>query len=95
MFLANAHLITVYGVDFRDTPQNAKKFLIKHGDPFKAIAVDDDGRIGLILGINTIPETFLVDKHGKVRDEIIGPITPIIWFDRLKPEIEAIKNQEH
>lgn len=93
MFLASAHLVAIYGIDFQDSSKKAKKFLMKHGDPFKAIAVDKNGRIGILLGINTIPETFLVDQHNKVRDEIIGPITPIIWFDRLKPEIENLRKK--
>ena len=95
MFIANAHMIAIYGVDSHDTSKNAKKFLIKHGNPFKAIAVDKNGRIGLMMGINSIPETLLVNDKGAIRDDMVGPITSVIWFDKLKPEIEKLKKQEH
>jgi cytochrome c biogenesis protein CcmG/thiol:disulfide interchange protein DsbE len=92
MYIATSHLVTLYGIDFKDNPNKARAYLKAAGNPYKAIAIDHDGRIGLLLNLQTVPEAYLVDKHGVIRDVIPGPITPIIWFDRLQPEIEKMKN---
>lgn len=93
MYIANSHLVPIYGIDYEDSPSKAKAYLESQGNPYQAIAVDSSGRVGLLLNLQSIPETYVVDKTGRIRDMVPGPLTPIIWFDRVKPEIEKLKSE--
>lgn len=90
MYIASTHLVTLYGIDYKDNSNKAKAYFKKHGDPFKAIAVDSKGHIGLMMHVQNTPETFVIGKHGVIKGEFSGPITPIIWFNELMPEINKL-----
>lgn len=81
-------LIPIYGIAVRDSITNLRSFLGFHGDPYKAVALDQNGRIGIELGIKGIPES-LVIKDGKIIKVILGPITDEI----IKKEIAPLLNK--
>ncbi|MEM8582498.1 MAG: DsbE family thiol:disulfide interchange protein [Pseudomonadota bacterium] len=67
--------ITVYGVNYRDDAGNALAFLDELGDPFKAIGRDGTGRGAIEWGVAAVPETFVLDREGRVVLRFAGPIT--------------------
>lgn len=68
--------VIIIGIDHKDTPINGLSFIEKHGDPYARILSDEDGQMGLDLGISGVPETFIVGPDGVVIDKITGPIVP-------------------
>ena len=64
------------GINFKDNPKNARRFLELQGNPFSAIGVDKTGRTGIDLGIYGLPETFVISEKGIIIYRIIGPLTP-------------------
>ena len=94
MYIASTHLVTLYGIDFKDNSKAAKAYLHKNGNPYKAIAVDSKGRIGLLINLQRVPEVFVIDKNGVIRDDIAGPVTPVIWFNHLVPEINKLNKEK-
>ncbi|MFT3998450.1 MAG: DsbE family thiol:disulfide interchange protein [Asticcacaulis sp.] len=68
--------VVIIGIDHKDTPINGLSFIEKHGDPYARILSDEDGQMGLDLGISGVPETFIVGPDGVVIDKITGPILP-------------------
>ncbi|MDQ3077570.1 MAG: DsbE family thiol:disulfide interchange protein [Pseudomonadota bacterium] len=58
----------------RDRPEDVAEFLSRHGDPFERIGADPDSRVQIALGSSGVPETFVVDRHGIIRAQHIGPI---------------------
>jgi cytochrome c biogenesis protein CcmG/thiol:disulfide interchange protein DsbE len=86
--LAKDGRIRVVGIDYKDQPENALRFLEEVGNPFAAIGVDTRGRIAIDWGVYGVPETFVVDRDGIIRFKFIGPLTPEAVETRLMPAIE-------
>jgi len=85
--------VPVYGIDWKDTDVAARAWLAKLGNPYARIAVDPSARTGIDLGVTGAPETFVVDKRGRVRFKQIGPITPQDWEETLKPMLARLRDE--
>lgn len=91
--LAHRHAVILYGLNYKDDTAQARQYLIEHGDPYRASAVDASGRVGIEWGVYGVPETFVVDKKGIVRYKHIGVVT---WRDveeKLLPLIAQLRNE--
>jgi cytochrome c biogenesis protein CcmG/thiol:disulfide interchange protein DsbE len=88
MQIARDTRIRMVGINQRDDPDNARRFLGVYGNPFSAVGFDRNGRASIEWGVYGVPETFLVGRDGKIAYKLIGPITPDNFADKLKPEIE-------
>lgn len=69
------HGVTIYGIDYADTRPKAKAWLRRWGDPYKRVIFDPHGDAAVDWGIWGVPETFLVDAHGRIRRKFTGVIT--------------------
>jgi cytochrome c biogenesis protein CcmG/thiol:disulfide interchange protein DsbE len=67
--------VKVYGIDYKDKPEDATKLLAQLGDPYQAVGLDRDGRVGLDFGVYGVPETYVLDKTGHIRKRYVGPLT--------------------
>jgi cytochrome c biogenesis protein CcmG/thiol:disulfide interchange protein DsbE len=88
---AKRKLLPIYGLDYHDDHQAAMGMLQKDGDPYTLIFDDASGDVAIDWGVYGAPETFLVDKHGVIRDKVIGPLTPEIIDKQLMPEIQRLQ----
>jgi len=68
--------VVIYGINVKDKPAAAKAFLDKLGNPYARIGADTTGRASIDWGVYGYPETFVVDKEGRVRYRHVGQITP-------------------
>jgi cytochrome c biogenesis protein CcmG/thiol:disulfide interchange protein DsbE len=68
--------VPIVGIAVRDRREDAARFLSEHGDPFVALGSDPQSRVQLAFGSSGVPETFVVDGHGIIRMEHVGPIEP-------------------
>jgi cytochrome c biogenesis protein CcmG, thiol:disulfide interchange protein DsbE len=82
MELAKDSSLRVVGINYKDTPENARRFLGAFGNPFAAVGVDPGGRAAIDWGVYGVPETFVVGPDGTIRYKHIGPILPeqMLWF---------------
>jgi cytochrome c biogenesis protein CcmG/thiol:disulfide interchange protein DsbE len=80
--------IRVVGINYKDQPDNARRFLGRYGNPFVAAGTDGNGRASMEWGVYGVPETFLVGRDGRIAYKLVGPITPGNLDAALKPEIE-------
>lgn len=85
--LAKDGRIRVVGINYKDQPANALRFLSELGNPFAAISADAAGRAAIEWGVYGVPETFLVGRDGRIRYKQVGPLTAEN-FPRLLAEIE-------
>lgn len=88
--LARQPGVKVVGLNYKDRAEDAKGWLRKHGNPYSAIAVDADGRVGIDYGSYGVPETFVIDKQGVIRHKQIGPITPEALKDKILPVLAKL-----
>ncbi|WP_226579469.1 DsbE family thiol:disulfide interchange protein [Acuticoccus sediminis] len=73
--LARTPGLTVVGIDYKDKPEDAKRFLAELGNPYDAVGVDPDGRGAIEWGLTGVPESFLIGPEGRVRAKHVGPLT--------------------
>ena len=77
--------VPIYGINYKDEPADALGFLDRLGDPYRAIGADTTGRAAIDWGVYGYPETFVVDKAGRIRYKHIGPILPRDLESRIRP----------
>lgn len=88
MRLAADTRIRVVGINYKDQPDNARRFLGSFGNPFAASGADTNGRAAIEWGVYGVPETFIVRRDGKIAFKLVGPLTPENLERVMKPEIE-------
>ena len=76
MELAKDDQLRVFGINYKDRPENARRFLGALGNPYQAVGVDENGRSAIDWGVYGVPETFIIDRNGVIRHKHIGPILP-------------------
>ena len=76
------------GLNYKDRPENARRFLGELGNPFRAIGVDKSGRTAIDWGVYGVPETFLVGRDGTILYKHVGPLTPAAVAEELMPAVE-------
>jgi len=81
----------VYGLDWKDEPAKASAWLAQLGNPYRRIASDPTARTGIDLGVTGVPETFVVDRHGRIRYKQVGPITAADWEGTLRPMLDRLR----
>ena len=67
--------LRIIGINYKDNPEKAKKWLDKLGNPYSNIPLDQKGKIAIEWGVYGIPETFLISSNGVIKYRHVGPIT--------------------
>jgi cytochrome c biogenesis protein CcmG, thiol:disulfide interchange protein DsbE len=80
--------IRVVGINYKDAPDNARRFLGRFGNPFAANGTDANGRTAIEWGVYGVPETFVIGRDSRIAYKLIGPITPDNLQRALRPAIE-------
>jgi cytochrome c biogenesis protein CcmG/thiol:disulfide interchange protein DsbE len=86
--LAKDKRLQVVGINYKDSPDNARRFLGRYGNPFGIVGVDGNGRASIEWGVYGVPETFVVGREGTIVYKMVGPVTPENIDSVLKAEIE-------
>ncbi len=73
--LANQNLVTVIGLNYKDDPSDAERWLNQFGNPYATSVIDRDGRVGIDWGVYGVPETFVIGADGAIKYKHIGPVT--------------------
>ena len=86
--LAKDSRVRLVGINYKDQPDNARRFLGRYGNPFAATGADQTGRAAIEWGVYGVPETFVVGRDGRIAYKLVGPLTPENLEATIKPEIE-------
>ncbi len=79
--------IPVVGINYKDEPAKALAFIDQLGDPYARIGADRDGRVAIDWGVYGVPETFVIDRGGRIVLRFPGPLSPEIVQDRILPAL--------
>ncbi|MBL8484691.1 MAG: DsbE family thiol:disulfide interchange protein [Rhodocyclaceae bacterium] len=85
MQFSRRRALPIIGLDYKDAPADAEKWLRQRGNPYDLTIVDPKGQIGLDYGVYGVPETFLIDAQGVVLHKHIGPLTPQAIESKIMP----------
>jgi cytochrome c biogenesis protein CcmG/thiol:disulfide interchange protein DsbE len=80
--------LQMVGINYKDAPDNARRFLGRYGNPFGIVGVDANGRASIEWGVYGVPETFVVGREGTIVYKMVGPVTPGNINTELKVEID-------
>jgi cytochrome c biogenesis protein CcmG, thiol:disulfide interchange protein DsbE len=86
--LAKDKRFQLVGINYKDAPDNARRFLGRYGNPFAIVGADGNGRAGIEWGVYGVPESFVVGRDGAIAYKLVGPITPENIETVLKAEID-------
>jgi cytochrome c biogenesis protein CcmG/thiol:disulfide interchange protein DsbE len=84
--------LQLIGINYKDAPDNARRFLGRYGNPFGIVGVDGNGRAAIEWGVYGVPETFVVGRQGTIVYKLVGPVTPENIDSVLKVEIDKALN---
>jgi cytochrome c biogenesis protein CcmG/thiol:disulfide interchange protein DsbE len=90
--LARKKNFVLFGLVYKDTATRARAFLDQTGNPFARIGLDADGHVGIEWGLYGVPETFVVDGRGIIRERIVGLLTEEKLRNELFPAVEAARS---
>ena len=77
--------VKLIGLNYKDNPKNAKKFIDTLGNPYSIIIIDEKGTISIELGAYGVPETYIINKDKKIIKKFAGPLN-----DKSVKEINLI-----
>lgn len=87
---ARTREVPIYGLNYKDERADGLGWLQRLGNPYEASLYDHDGRVGIDYGVYGVPETFVIDKTGTIRMKHIGPVTPEVLANKIRPLIKEL-----
>ncbi len=85
--------VPIYGINYKDEDDAALRWLAQLGDPYRKSLVDQEGTLGLDLGVYGAPETYLVDRNGVIRFRYVGVVDERVWSTILQPLYAELSDQ--
>jgi cytochrome c biogenesis protein CcmG/thiol:disulfide interchange protein DsbE len=77
--------VMVVGVDIQDTVEAAQKFMQQFSLTFPN-ARDTAGKVSIDYGVYGVPETFFIDRQGRIRAKHVGAVTDAVF----RAQVEAL-----
>ncbi len=93
MQLKAESVVPIHGLNYKDHPDNAARWLNTLGDPYTRTGADRDGRVSIDWGVYGVPETFVISKDGRIAHKHIGPLTPEAFANTVLPLIKRLRQQ--
>lgn len=93
MQLAQQRALPIHGLNYKDAPNDAARWLDELGDPYTRTGADRDGYVGIDWGVYGVPETYVIDRKGVIRDKIVGAIDRKIVDERLMPLVRRLREE--
>jgi len=84
-------LVPLHGINYKDKPDDARAWLDEMGDPYTRIGADISGRVAIDWGVYGVPETFVIDRDGRIAYKQIGAVTPEILRDKIMPLVTKLQ----
>jgi len=90
--LANRNLVPVVGLNYKDEPADATRWLEQFGNPYATSVMDQDGRVGIDWGVYGVPETFVIGADGMIKYKHIGPVTHESLEQTILPILKELQS---
>ena len=91
MDLKERGVVPIHGLNYKDKPEDAERWLNELGDSYTRTGADIDGRVGIDWGVYGVPETFVIDRDGRIAYKHIGQLTPQALRDKIIPLINELR----
>lgn len=91
MDLSRQNIVPVYGMDYKDKPENGAAWLRQHGNPYTLVISDSEGRVGIDYGVYGVPETYVIDKQGIIQYKHIGGVSMQVLNEKILPMVKELQ----
>lgn len=91
MKLARDNVVPIHGLNYKDKPDDAERWLDRLGDPYTRTGADRDGRVAIDWGVYGVPETFVVDRQGRIAHKHIGVLKQEAFENDILPIIYDLR----
>src|SRR3989304_4375163 len=91
MELKEQGLVPIHGLNYKDKPADAERWLNELGDSYTRTGADIDGRVGIDWGVYGVPETFVIDRDGRIAYKHIGALTRDVLQKKIIPLISELR----
>lgn len=91
MELKEKGIVPIHGLNYKDKPDDAEKWLAELGDSYTRTGADINGRVGIDWGVYGVPETYVIGRDGRIAYKQIGQLTPEILRDKIIPLINELR----
>jgi cytochrome c biogenesis protein CcmG, thiol:disulfide interchange protein DsbE len=85
--------VPLFGINWKDKPGDGQKWLNANRSPYLKVGDDSSGRLGIDLGVTGVPETFVIDKTGRIRYRYAGPVTDEVWTANFEPLLADLRKE--
>ncbi len=85
--------VRLYGINYKDDPAAARRFLGRYGNPFARVGADRAGRVAIDWGVYGVPETYVIGGDGKIAYRLVGPLTEQAIKDKLLPLLKNVSGK--
>lgn len=85
--------VVIHGLDWKEDAAAGRTWLATRGDPYVRAGNDPTGRTGIEFGVAGVPETFVLDKRGRVRYRHVGALMPEDWDRTIGPLMEQLRKE--
>ncbi|MCD1636708.1 DsbE family thiol:disulfide interchange protein [Martelella mediterranea] len=93
MKLAAQGTVPLHGLNYKDQPDDAAKWLDTLGDPYTRTGADISGRVAIDWGVYGVPETFVIGADGRVAYKHIGPVSEEALTETILPLVVSLRQQ--
>lgn len=84
--------VRIIGVNYNDERDKALAWLKRHDNPYAFNIMDNEGKLGINLGVYGAPETYVVDANGVVRYRHVGVVSRKVWEEDLEPLVDLLRD---
>ncbi|UVM23452.1 DsbE family thiol:disulfide interchange protein [Pseudomonas wadenswilerensis] len=85
--------VVIHGVNYKDDNAAALKWLAEFHNPYQLDIRDEQGSLGLDLGVYGAPETFLIDAKGIIRYKHVGVVDATVWREQLATQYQSLVDE--
>lgn len=89
--LAQEQNLPIYGIVYKDEPDAIRRWLDDLGNPYAMVAIDPDSRTAIDFGVYGVPETYVIDREGRIRFRFAGPLDPMTIETTLLPLLAELR----
>lgn len=87
-------VVPIHGINYKDRPVDAAAWLDALGDPYTRTGADIEGKVGIDWGVYGVPETFVIDREGRIAFKHVGALTPEVMSAKLRPLLAKLSKQK-
>ena len=91
MGLKEKGVVPIHGLNYKDRPEDAERWLNELGDSYTRTGADIDGRVAIEWGVYGVPETFVVDRDGRIAYKHIGALNERVLQEKILPLIAKLR----